>query len=123
MEAATPLPFAQVHVRNGRLTVDALVLDDEVLVRLAREATSPAKLVADALAIGARVLDREQTAAHTDYVKAELERVGREVDAQFSEKARTVAEHFGRKVDEVFAPDAGHLTRALVAALDTARGD
>ncbi len=113
MEAATPIPFAQVHVRNGRLTVDALVVDDDVLVRLAREATSPAKLVVDALAIGARVLDREQTAAHTDYVKAELERVGRDVDAQFSEKARTVAEHFGRKVDEVFAPDAGHLARAL----------
>jgi methyl-accepting chemotaxis protein len=113
MEAATPLPFAQVHVRHGRLVVDSLVLDDEVVVRLAGEASDPVKLLADAAAIGARVLDREQTAAHADYVKAELERVGREVDAAFTDKARVVAEHFGRKVDEVFSPEAGVLSRAL----------
>ncbi|MBA2636746.1 MAG: hypothetical protein H0U79_00730 [Solirubrobacterales bacterium] len=113
MEAVVTLPFAQVHVRHGRLSIDNLVLDDEVLVRLAGEATDPVKLVGDAMAIGARVLDREQTAVHADYVKAELERVGRDVDAAFTDKARVVAEHFGRKVDEVFAPDAGVLSRAL----------
>src|SRR4051812_46218031 len=113
MEAATPLPFAQVVVRNGRLAIEMLVLDDEIAVAMAAEADDPARFVKDAIGIGARVLDRENTAANTDFVKAELERVGREVDHAFTEKARTVAEHFGRKVDEVFSPDAGVLSKAL----------
>jgi hypothetical protein len=113
MEAVTPLPFAQVHVRHGRLVIDALVVEDELAGRLAEQSSDPARFVIDAIGIGARVIDREDTAAHTDVVKAELERVGREVDAAFSEKARVVAEHFGRKVDEVFSPDSGVLTKAL----------
>ena len=38
MEAATPLPFAQVRVVNDRLYVDGLVVDDECAVRLVKEA-------------------------------------------------------------------------------------
>ena len=52
MEAATPLPFAQVSVRNGRLAIDALVVEDETAVRLAQEAADPARLVIDAIAKG-----------------------------------------------------------------------
>ena len=113
MEAATPLPFASVSVRHGRLIIDLLVVEDETTVRLASESGDPARLVSDALAVGSRVLDREQTAADTEFVKHELERVGRDLDVAFTDRARTVAEHFGRKVDEVFSPDVGVLTKAL----------
>ena len=79
MEAATPLPFSTVSVRNGRLAIDSLLVDDETVVRLASEAEDPAALVRDALTIGARVLDREQTSANADFVRAEFERSAREL--------------------------------------------
>jgi hypothetical protein len=113
MEAATPLPFAQVKVRNGRLAIEMLVLDDEVAVQLASEAPDPARFVKDAIGVGARVLDREQTAVQADFVKAEFERAAREMDTEFVERARKVAERLDAKVDEVFGPEHGHVTRAL----------
>ncbi len=117
MEAATPLPLAHVHTRHGRLYVDGLVLADETVVRLAQTreeaGEDPARFVADALELGARVLDREQTGANAEFVKTEFERAARELDAGFVERARLVAERLDAKVDEAFGPENGHLTRAL----------
>jgi hypothetical protein len=112
MEAASPLPFAQVHVRNGRLLVDHLVVDDATAVRLAAEAERPAELVAGAIAIGARVLDREQTVVHADFVKAEFERAARELRGEFTDRAKGVADRLDQKVDEVFGEHGG-VTRIL----------
>jgi hypothetical protein len=113
MEAATPLPFARVHVSHGRLAIDALVVDDETAVRLAAERDDPARFVVEAIEIGARVLDREQTGANAEFVRAEFEKTARELDSAFVERARAVAERLDRKVDEVFGPEHGHVTRAL----------
>src|SRR5919107_1619450 len=93
--AATPLPLARVHVVNGRLAIDWLTIDDEAIV------------------IGARVLDREQTGANAEFVRAEFEKTARELDGEFVERARKVAERLDAKVDEVFGPEHGHVTRAL----------
>jgi hypothetical protein len=112
MEAVIPLPFAQVHVRHGRLLIDALVLDDPAAVRLAAQAERPAEFVADAVAIGARVLDREQALAHTDIVKAEFERAAQQLQGEFTDRARTVADRLDQKVDEVFGAQGG-VTRIL----------
>ncbi len=115
MEAATPLPFSSSSVRvlGDRLVVDSLVVVDECAVRLAREHEDPARLLLDAVEIGARVLDREQTGANAEFVKAEFEKTARELDAEFVERARVVAERLDRKVDEVFGPEHGHVTKAL----------
>ncbi len=113
MEAATPLPFARVHVAHGRLAIDGLVVDDETAVRLAAERDDPARFVVEAIEIGARVLDREQTGANAEFVRAEFEKTARELDNAFVERARAVAERLDRKVDEVFGPEHGHVTRAL----------
>ncbi|HEV3229578.1 MAG TPA: hypothetical protein VGY97_08900 [Solirubrobacteraceae bacterium] len=117
MEAATQLPLTHVRTRGGRLLVDGLVLDDECAVRLAAEreraGEDPALLVADAIEIGARVLDREQAAANTEFVKTEFERAARELDAEFVDRARAVAERLDAKIDEVFGPQDGHLSKAL----------
>jgi uncharacterized protein DUF2130 len=116
MEAATPL-FAQVRVHAGRLRVDGLAVDDACAVRLAREREEAgedvARLVLDAIAIGARVLDREQTGANADFVKAEFEKAARELDSAFVDRARVVAERLDARIDDVFGPENGHLTRAL----------
>jgi hypothetical protein len=111
--AATPLPLARVHVVNGRLAIDWLTIDDETSVRLARERGDPERFVVEAIEIGARVLDREQTGANAEFVRAEFEKTARALDGQFVERARKVAERLDAKVDEVFGPEHGHVTRAL----------
>ena len=57
-----------------------------------RRATTPRAVVADAIEIGARVLNREQTGANVEFVKAELEKTARESQAEFAERSRAVAE-------------------------------
>ncbi len=117
MEAATPLPFSQVRTQGARLWIDGLVVDDARVVRLAREREEAgedvARLVLDAIAIGARVLDREQTGANADFVRAEFEKAARELDAAFVDRARLVAERLDKRIDDVFGPENGHVTKAL----------
>jgi hypothetical protein len=113
MEAATPLPLARVHVVNGRLAIDWLTVDDETAVRLALDRDDPARFVVEAIEIGARVLDREQTGANAEFVRAEFEKTARELDSEFVERARKVADRLDAKVDEVFGPEHGHVTKAL----------
>ena len=117
MEAATPLPFSQVRTHAGRLWIDGLVVDDASAVRLARDreqhGEDVSRLVLDAIAIGARVLDREQTGANADFVKAEFEKAARELDAAFVERARLVAERLDKRIDDAFGPENGHMTKAL----------
>jgi len=113
MNAATPLPLARVHVVNDRLAIDWLTIDDETAVRLAAEREDPTRFVVEAIEIGARVLDREQTGANAEFVRAEFEKTARGLDAEFVEHARKVAERLEEKVDEVFGPEHGHVTKAL----------
>jgi hypothetical protein len=70
-------------------------------------------VVTDALEVGARVLEREQAAVDAEFVRNEFEKVSREVESAFTDKARVVAEFFGSKVDEVFGAEDGHLAREL----------
>jgi hypothetical protein len=109
MEAATPLRQPNVRTTGDRLVVDALVVEDECAVRLVREreqsGEDTVRAVTDAIEIGARVLDREQAAANTEFVKTEFERTSRQVEQEFTDKARDVAKFFNDKVDEVFGPD------------------
>jgi hypothetical protein len=116
MEAATPLPFptsSPVRVLGDRLVLDGFEVSDEAAVRLAREHVDPAKVVGDMLSIGARVLDREQTGADVEFVKAEFERAARALDAEFVDRARRVSERLDQKVDEAFGAEHGHVTKAL----------
>ncbi|HEX8101958.1 MAG TPA: DUF2130 domain-containing protein [Solirubrobacteraceae bacterium] len=117
MEAATPLRPPHVTVLANRVIVDGLVLEDATVVELVRARAEagddPSRVVADAVEIGARVLDREQAGANAEFVKTEFEKVSREVESAFTDKARVVAEFFGKKVDEVFHEESGHLSRSL----------
>ena len=117
MEAATPLRHPHVSAVGDRVTIDGVVVQDATAARLVRErleaGADPVATVRDAIEIGARVLDREQAGANAEFVKNELEKVAKEVEHEFSDRARSVAEGFEKKVDEVFHPDAGHLAKSL----------
>jgi Uncharacterized protein conserved in bacteria (DUF2130) len=67
-----------VRALDDRLVVERLTVSDARAARVVRERAEagqpPPKTVADAIEIGARVLDREDAAAEVDYVRAEFER-------------------------------------------------
>jgi hypothetical protein len=117
MEAATPLRVPRVHVLMGRVIVENVVVDDPAtasfLDRRIEAGDDATGVVVDAIEIGARVLEREQSANDAEFVRNEFEKVSREVETAFTDKARVVAEFFGTKVDEVFGPENGHLAKEL----------
>src|SRR4051794_39130925 len=69
--AATPLRHPRVTVLHNGVVVDALTVDDETTVALVRARAEagedPARLVTDAIEIGARVLDREHAGANAEF--------------------------------------------------------
>jgi hypothetical protein len=117
MEAATPLRQPRVHVLMGRVLVESLVVDDPAAAAFVRSridaGEDAARVVNDAIEIGARVLEREHAGIDAEFVRGEFEKVSREVETAFTDKARVVAEFFGAKVDEVFGPEDGHLAKEL----------
>lgn len=117
MEAATILRQPRVQVLMGRVLVDNVVVDDPATAafvsRRVEAGENPVRVVEDAIEVGARVLEREQNATDAEFVRNEFEKVTREVETAFTDKARVVAEFFGTKVDEVFGPENGHLAKEL----------
>ena len=73
-----PLEDGSVRALDDRLVIEGLTVSDERAARVVRERAEagqpPPRTVADAIEIGARVLDREDAAAEVDYVRAEFER-------------------------------------------------
>src|ERR687895_2324026 len=117
MEAATPLRQPRVTVFGDVVVADGLAVRDRCAVELVREraeaGSDPAAVLVDAVEIGARVMSREQAEVNADFVRTEFEKVSREVEGAFTEKARTVAEFLGKRVDDVFAPENGQLAKEL----------
>ncbi|MEA2264793.1 MAG: hypothetical protein QOE27_376 [Solirubrobacteraceae bacterium] len=117
MEAATSLRPPQVRTRGERLLIDGVQVADDCAVRLVREreqaGEDATKLIVDAIEIGARVLDREQTGANAEFVRAEFERAARELETEFVDRARGVAERLDAKVDEAFGADDGQVARVM----------
>jgi len=117
MEAATSLRPAHVTVLANRLIVDGLVVDDRCTIELVRARVEagedPARVVAEALEIGARVLDREQVGAVAEVFRADLEKSTRAAETALQLRATELADAFGRKFDEAFGADNGRLAREL----------
>ena len=67
-----------IRLLEDRLVIEHLEVTDERAARVVRERADagqpPPRTVADAIEIGARVLDREGTEAEADYVRSEFER-------------------------------------------------
>jgi hypothetical protein len=117
MEAATPLNPARLRTLGDRLVIDSLVVDDECAARLVREreeaGDDTARLVVDAISIGARVLDREQAGANADFVKTEFEKASADLQREFGDQARAVTEQLDVQLRAVFADGDGRLAKEL----------
>ena len=117
MEAATPLYPTRVRLAGELLLIDGIAMTDETAVRLAGDRVEAgedlADLVVHAIEIGARVLDREQASANTDFVKAEFERSARELEKEFVSQARSVNESLGQRIDAAFGPESGVVPQLL----------
>ena len=117
VEPITPITAEQVRLLGDQLLIDGLTVDDEATITLARDREAAGEslddLVSQAIEIGARILQREQTASDTEFVKAEFERQALEVEAQFNESAQKVSDGFKEKIDATFDADAGLLPKLL----------
>ena len=117
MEAATPLRQPRVTALLGRVIVENLVVDDAVASELVRARAdageSAARVVADAIEIGARILDREHAGASVEVLRQDLENASREVEERLGQTSEAVVTELRTRLEEAFGPDSGHVTQVL----------
>jgi hypothetical protein len=115
--AATPLRQPRVSALVGRVIIDSLIVDDPCaadLVRARQDAgEDPARVVTDAIEIGARVLDREQAGASVEVLRQDLENASKEVEQRLGQTSEAVVTELRTRLEEAFGPDSGHVTRVL----------
>lgn len=119
-----------VRAIDDRLVIENLTVSDERAAALVRErleaGQSPAKTVADAIEIGARVLDREDTAAEVDYVRAELERAQSGFERRGAELSERLAagiekgnESLTTQITDAFGAERSDSVQAQIRAIVT----
>ncbi len=110
---------ARVTVRGDEVLIESLAVEDRTLVELIehREGREiPAgETVADALEIGARVLDREATGAEVDAIRRELERASTEAEHSFAERARRIGDDLEKQFERFVGEDGGAMAKVLEA--------
>jgi hypothetical protein len=115
--AATPLRQPRVSALIGRVIIENLIVDDPCaadVVRARQDAgEDPARVVADAIEIGARVLDREQAGATVEVLRQDLENASKEVEQRLGQTSEAVVTELRTRLEEAFGPDSGHVTRVL----------
>jgi|tagenome__1003787_1003787.scaffolds.fasta_scaffold20802287_1 hypothetical protein len=115
--AATPLRHPRVTALLGRLIIENVVVDDATAADLVRAridaGDDPTRVVADAIEIGARVLDREQAGASVEILRQNLAHASKEVELQLGATSEAVTTELRKQLEEAFGPDSGHVTRVL----------
>src|SRR5436190_15953947 len=106
-----------VRALDDRLVIERLTVTDERAARVVRERAEagqePGRTVADAVEIGARVLDREDTAADVDYVRREFDGAAREAREQLREESRQVVDTIQHEFERAFSAEGGTLAQAF----------
>jgi hypothetical protein len=107
------LPLDEARGREGvvralddRLVIERLTVTDERAARVVRERAEAGqeapRTVADAIEIGARVLDREDVAAEVDYVRAEFERHAAELRERLTRSLEAGDEQLAERISHSF---------------------
>lgn len=108
-----------VRVLEDRIVVEELTIADRDTARVVRERAEtgeePARTVRRTIEIGARVLDREDTAAEVDFVRREFERMAAEHREQVDARNRETTERVEAEIRRAFGAEEadGLLAEAL----------
>src|SRR5688572_379185 len=113
---------AVIETRGDEVFIDGLAVTDRTLVelitrRLEREIAAE-ETVTDALAIGARVLDREATGAEVEAVRHELKHAAAEAERSFADRARTIEEGLVKQFERFLGEDSGAMSKLLDSQAD-----
>jgi hypothetical protein len=113
---------AVIETRGDEVFIDGLAVSDRTLVelierRLEREIAAD-ETVTDALAIGARVLDREATGAEVEAVRHELKHAAAEAERSFADRARTIEEGLVKQFERFLGEDGGAMSTLLDSQAD-----
>ena len=110
---------ALVAVHGDEVHIESLTVADRTLVELIERRESrdiaAGETVADALEIGARVLDREATGAEVDAIRRELERASAEAEHAFAERARRIGDDLEKQFERFVGEDGGAMSKVLEA--------
>jgi hypothetical protein len=95
-----------VRALDDRLVIERLTVSDKRAARVVRERAEggqeATRTVADAIEIGARVLDREDVAAEVDYVRAEFERHAGELRERLTNSLEAGDERLAERISHNF---------------------
>jgi hypothetical protein len=113
---------AVIETRGDEVFIDGLAVMDRTLVeliarRLERDIAAD-ETVTDALAIGARVLDREATGAEVEAVRHELQNAAAEAERSFADRARAIEEGLVKQFERFLGEDGGAMSNLLDAQAD-----
>ena len=113
---------AVIETRGDEVFIDGLAVTDRTLVdlitrRLDRDIPAD-ETVTDALAIGARVLDREATGAEVEAVRHELKHAAAEAERSFADRARTIEEGLVKQFERFLGEDGGAMSKLLDSQAD-----
>jgi hypothetical protein len=108
---------AVIETRGDEVLIDGLAVTDRTLVelierRLERDIVAE-ETVTDALAIGARVLDREATGAEVEAVRHELKHAAAEAERSFADRARSIEEGLVKQFERFLGEDGGEMAKLL----------
>ncbi len=111
-------PDGVVRALDDRLVIEGLTVSDERAARVVRERAEagrpPQRTVANAIEIGARVLDAEETAVNVDYVRRELTaalgEAGRKLDDTVEQGTTDIAE----QIAAAFGPERADSVQAQI---------
>ena len=113
---------ARIRVDGNEVLIEQLGIEDPTLVQVIehREGRQirAAETVVSALAIGARVLDREATGAEVDAIRRELERASADAEHAFAERARRIGDDLEKQFERFMGEDGGAMSKLLDAHED-----
>jgi hypothetical protein len=116
-----PLDDGTVRVLDHRLVIERLTVTDERAARVVRERAGsghdPAATVRDAIEIGARVLEREGTAAEVEYVRGEVERELGKLNDKLTGTLEAGNEELADQIAAAFGPDRSDSVQRQIADL------
>ena len=120
-----PLDAGAVRALGDRIEIQSLTVTDERAARVVREraeAGQPAqRTVSDAIEIGARVLDREDAAAESDYVRLEFERQAGQLRERLTRAIEAGDEQLAERITQSFdAEREGSVQREIEERVETA---